>query len=241
MNGHGLLNTSSPKLTVPQVSEQASGAASRTASRLAKLSVTAPPVDSWTMRSVPSRSAATVSASLLPSSVGRAASSLMCTWMTAAPAASHSLAVTTSSPRVTGRAGAADLSASAPVGATVIRVVLPPAVVLLPAMGRTLPRAGLARRHGQVLPDERQRLGQVRHPVLPRRRPAGLHLDRVPRRSGGRGEDQPGAGEGGPDGGPGRVAGVRPAAPGRGGGPGQPGVMSFPWQAAVPRQAAVPP
>src|ERR1700733_10360425 len=91
MNGHGLLNTSSPKLTVPQVSEQPSGAASRTASRLAKLSVTAPPVDSWTMR----------------------------------PAASHSLAVTTSSARVTGRAGAAALSASAPVGATVIRVLLP--------------------------------------------------------------------------------------------------------------------
>src|SRR6266567_6778907 len=171
MNGQGLANTSSPKLTVPQVSEQASGAASKTASRLAKLSVTAPPVDSWTMRSVPSRSAATVSASLLPSSVGRAASSLMCTWMTAAPAASHSLAVTTSSPRVTGRAGAADLSASAPVGATVIRVVL------LAAMARTLPRAGLARRHGQMLPGERQRPGQVRHPVLPRRRPAGLHLD----------------------------------------------------------------
>src|SRR5215472_13374847 len=166
MNGQGLLNTSSPKLTVPQVSEQASGAASRTASRLAKLSVTAPPVDSWTMSPVPSRSAATVSASLPTSRVGWAASSLMCTWMTAAPAASHSLAVSTSSARVTGRAGTADLSASAPVGATVIRV-------LLPAMARTLPLAGL----GQVLAGEGQRLGQVRHPLLPGRRAVGLHLD----------------------------------------------------------------
>src|SRR3989442_4530534 len=171
MNGHGLLNTSSPKLTVPQVSEQASGAASRTASRLAKLSVTAPPVDSWTMRSVPSRSAATVSASLRMSSVGRAASSLMCTWMTAAPAAWHSLAVTTSSLTVTGRPGTADLSASAPVGATVIRVVV------LPAMKGTLPSAGLTRGHGQVLAGERQRLRQVRDPVPPGRRPVGLHLD----------------------------------------------------------------
>src|ERR1035441_3526266 len=65
MNDQGLANTSSPKFTVPQVSEQASGSASSTASLLAKLSVTAPPVESWTMRSVPSRSAATVSASLL--------------------------------------------------------------------------------------------------------------------------------------------------------------------------------
>src|SRR6476659_10103970 len=103
MNGHGLLNTSSPKLTVPQVSEQASGAATGTASRLT-------------------------------SRVGRASSSLMCTWTTAAPAASHSLAVTTSSARVTGRAGTAALSASAPVGATVIRVLL------LAAMAGPYPR-----------------------------------------------------------------------------------------------------
>src|SRR6266568_4803744 len=171
MNGHGLANTSSPKLTVPQVSEQASGAASRTARRLAKLSVTAPPVDSWTMRPVPSRSAITVSVSLLTSSVGSAASFLMCTWMTAAPAASPSLAVTTSSFSVTGRAGTADLLASAPVGATVIRVFA------LPAMEGTVPPAGPARRHGQVPPGEGQRLGQVRDPLLPRGRPVGLHLD----------------------------------------------------------------
>ncbi len=38
---------------------------------------------------------------------------------------------------------------------------------------------------------------------------------RVPRRGGRRGEDQPRADQGGPDGGPGRVAGFRPAAPGR--------------------------
>ena len=60
MKGHGLLNTSSPKLTVPQVREQASGAASRTASLASKPSVTAPPVDSCTIRSVLSRRAATV-------------------------------------------------------------------------------------------------------------------------------------------------------------------------------------
>src|SRR6185312_13305966 len=179
MNGHGLVNTSSPKLTVPQVSEQASGAASRTASRLAKLSVTAPPVDSWTMRPVPSRSAATVSASLPTSSVGRAVSSLMCTWMTAAPAASHSLAVTTSSARVTGRAGVTALSASAPVGATVIRVLLPAgdtAMVRDPTFSWP-GLAGTAGRDGQVLPGESQRLGQVRHPVLPGQCAVGLHLD----------------------------------------------------------------
>src|SRR5271169_4523570 len=142
------------------------------------------------MRSVPSRNAATVSASLLPSSVGRAASSLMWTWMTAAPAASHSLAVTTSSFRVTGSAGAADLSASAPVGATVIRVVV------LPAMARTLPSRPLARRQGQVLPGEGQRLGQVRDPVLARRRPVGLHLDYHHALVPGRAEqsEEPGAG-----------------------------------------------
>src|SRR5215831_6546715 len=46
----------------------------------------------------------------------------MCTWMTAAPAAWHSLAVVTSSSRVTGSAGTADFCDSAPVGATVIIV-----------------------------------------------------------------------------------------------------------------------
>src|SRR5262249_13879351 len=46
----------------------------------------------------------------------------MCTWMTAAPAAWHSLAVVTSSSRVTGSAGTADFCDSAPVGATVISV-----------------------------------------------------------------------------------------------------------------------
>ena len=47
--------------------------------------------------------------------------------------------------------------ASAPVGATVIRVVL------VPAMARRLPRPGLARRHGQMLPpyDSRETLERV--------------------------------------------------------------------------------
>ena len=125
MNPHGFMKTSSPKLTVPQVSEQASGPASSTASRRSKLSVTAPPVDSWTIRSVASRRACTVSLSRPRSSVGFAAPSLMCTWMTAAPASRHSLAVLTSSSRVTGRAGTAALSDSAPVGATVIKVAWP--------------------------------------------------------------------------------------------------------------------
>src|SRR6202034_4353643 len=185
MNGQGLANTSSPKLTVPQVSEQASGPASRTASRSAKLSVTAPPVESCTMRSVPSRSAATVSASLPRSSVGRAASSLMCTWMTAAPAASHSLAVVTSSSRVTGSAGTTALSASAPVGATVIRV--PAMAARLPSPGSAyappiypspdLRWRGPARGQRQVLPGERQRLRQVRDAAGPRRDAVGLDLD----------------------------------------------------------------
>src|SRR5260370_42710593 len=46
----------------------------------------------------------------------------MWTCTTAAPAAWHSFAVVTSSSRVTGSAGTAVLSASAPVGATVIKV-----------------------------------------------------------------------------------------------------------------------
>src|SRR5262249_48257229 len=80
------------------------------------------------MRSVHSRSAATVSVSLATSSVGLAWASLMCTWMTAAPAAWHSLAVVTSSSRVTGSAGTADFWDSAPVGATVISVPGPVAL-----------------------------------------------------------------------------------------------------------------
>src|SRR5215831_10926976 len=59
----------------------------------------------------------------------------MWTWMTAAPAAWHSLAVVTSSSRVTGSAGTADFSDSAPVGATVISVP---------------PRAGAAGRLAEV-------------------------------------------------------------------------------------------
>src|SRR5579859_1508707 len=183
MNVQGLLNTPSPKLTVPQVSDHASGAASSTASRSAKLSVTAPPVESWTIRSVPSRSAATVSVSRPRSRVGRAVRSLIWTWTTAAPAASHSLAVATSSSRVTGRAGTCALSASAPVGATVMSV--------LAAMARRLPAGpraalildwrlsagGLPRRQRQVLAGEGQRLGQIGQAGLAIRRPVGVHLD----------------------------------------------------------------
>ena len=47
-----------PKLTVPQVNEHASGSAPSTASRSAKLSVTATPVDNGMIRSVLSRALA---------------------------------------------------------------------------------------------------------------------------------------------------------------------------------------
>ena len=60
MNSQRLRNTSSPKLTVPIVQEAMSGPASSTASRAASGSVTAPPEESCTIRSVASRSAATV-------------------------------------------------------------------------------------------------------------------------------------------------------------------------------------
>src|SRR5215831_8645153 len=58
----------------------------------------------------------------------------MCTWITAAPASRHSLAVVTSSSRVTGRAGTAAFSDSAPVGATVMRVAWPGRAVVLPGL-----------------------------------------------------------------------------------------------------------
>ncbi len=102
MNGHGLRNTSSPKFTVPHVSEQESGAASSTASRASSGSRTLPPVESWTTRLVLSRSAATVASSRPRSSVGRACSSRMCTWTSAAPAASQAFASATSSSSVVG-------------------------------------------------------------------------------------------------------------------------------------------
>src|SRR5262249_58563166 len=65
------------------------------------------------------------------SSVGRASASLICTWTTAAPAAWHSFAVVTSSSRVTGSAGTADFSDSAPVGATVIKVAAADGLLLM--------------------------------------------------------------------------------------------------------------
>src|SRR5690348_11937030 len=60
--------------------------------------------------------------------------------MTAAPAAWHSLAVVTSSSRVTGSAGTADFCDSAPVGATVISV---PGPVALAAAGPGAAPAGV--------------------------------------------------------------------------------------------------
>ena len=60
--------------------------------------------------------------------------------MTAAPAAWHSLAVVTSSSRVTGSAGTADFCDSAPVGATVISV---PGPAVLAAAGPGAAPAGV--------------------------------------------------------------------------------------------------
>ena len=159
MNGHGLLNTSSPKFD--RAAGQRAGVRARRRGRPAgarSCRCTAPPVDSWTMRPVPSRSAATVSVSLPASRVGRAASSLMCTWITAAPAASHSLAVIDQ--LVQGdreRPAQSALSASAPVGATVIRV-------RCHGYGHYIQLARLSwhcRPDGQVVPGEGERLGQV--------------------------------------------------------------------------------
>src|SRR5260370_8062746 len=100
--------------------------------------------------------------------------------MTAAPAASHSVAVATSSSRVSGRAGTVALSASAPVGATVMSVLaamarrLPsgPQAALIP--GWRLPPGRLSRGEGQVLPGEGQRLGQVGQAGPPGPRPVGV-------------------------------------------------------------------
>src|SRR5260370_7822363 len=112
--------------------------------------------------------------------------------MTAAPAASHSVAVATSSSRVSGREGSVAWSASAPVGATVMSVLaamarrLPsgPQAALIP--GWRLPPGRLSRGEGQVLPGEGQRLGQVGQAGLAVPRPVGVHPDHhrapVPRR-----------------------------------------------------------
>src|SRR5260370_11309017 len=106
--------------------------------------------------------------------------------MTAAPAASHSLAVTTSSSRVTGRAGTFALSASAPVGATVMSVLaamarrLPSGPRAALILSWRLPPGGLPGRQRQVLAGEGQRLGQVGQAGLAVRRPVGVHLDHHP-------------------------------------------------------------
>jgi hypothetical protein len=62
MNPHGLRKTSSPKFVVPHVSEHESGSASSTVSRVSSGSCTEPPVESWTTRSVASRTASTARA-----------------------------------------------------------------------------------------------------------------------------------------------------------------------------------
>src|SRR6266496_3742445 len=83
------------------------------------------------MRDVDSRSACTVAVSLPRSSVGLAAASLMCTWITAAPASWHSFAVVAGSSRVTGRAGTSFFADSAPVGGRVVGSIAEPGLVVL--------------------------------------------------------------------------------------------------------------
>src|SRR5262249_43886189 len=134
------------------------------------------------------------------SSVGRASASLICTWTTAAPAAWHSFAVVTSSSRVTGSAGTADFSDSAPVGATVIRVAAPDGLLLMiracllsparvhpgtntsrfPAVGRAWRRRHAGGRDwvpAGVAAGEGGRLGEVTDPGLPGDGPAGVDLE----------------------------------------------------------------
>ena len=122
IRSHGLLKTSRPKFTVPSVSDAASGSASRTASRASNGSVTAPPLDSWTTRSVVSRTAATTSRTRPRSSVGRVSASRTCRWIDRGADRSQSRAVATTSSTVTGSAGTSAFADSAPVGATVMRV-----------------------------------------------------------------------------------------------------------------------
>ena len=110
------------------------------------------------------------------------------------------------------------------------------ALVMAAETGRQARPRAPGRRNGK---SRRARAGRApgarpREPAL-RRAARAAHLDRVPRRGGGRGEDQPGADQGGPGGGPGRVAGLRPQAPGLGGGLDGARVVSLPWQ-AVPRR-----
>ena len=123
MNSQRLRKTSSPKLTVPMVQQAMSGPASSTASRSASGSVTAPPVDSWTIRSVVSRSAATVSRSRPRSSVGRAPRRRGCgrgsRWRRAPRTPWRWRPARRASPAAPDASALAD---SAPVGATVINV-----------------------------------------------------------------------------------------------------------------------
>ena len=123
MNGQGLRKTSSPKLVVPQVSEHESGSASSTVSRWSSGSCTLPPVDSWTISEVCSRSASTVALQAARVERRRGARRRGCAGgSSTAPAASQATAVSTSSSSVVGSCGKSALATSAPVGATVMRV-----------------------------------------------------------------------------------------------------------------------
>ena len=89
------------------------------------------------------------------------------------------------------------------------------ALIMATELGSRLAHVHLADGTGAGRPGTRRAPGaRPRRPAL-RRAARPAPAVRVPRRGGRRGEDQPRADQGGPDGGPGRVAGLRPAAPGR--------------------------
>ena len=123
MNGHGFRNTSSPKFTVPQVSEQESGSASRTRSRCSSGScdrATGAELDDHRGRLAQRRRRCRAAAAG-PASGGRRRRGCARAPGRRRPPRSAT-AVSTSSSRVTGSAGTSALAVSAPVGATVIRV-----------------------------------------------------------------------------------------------------------------------
>src|SRR6476661_1123476 len=170
MKPHGLRKTPSPKFVVPHVSEHESGSASRTVRRFSSGSVMEPPVESWTMRSVASRTPSTASLRKAGSSVGWCSRSRTWMWMRAAPARSHATAVSTSSSGVVGSAGTSALAVSAPVGAMVISVL---ATLRAGLMRLILPARRLRlRSRGD---DDRLRGGEVVDEQLERR--VGVALD----------------------------------------------------------------
>ncbi len=118
------MKTSSPKLTVPQVSEHESGSASSTRSR-PRVAVTDPP----STAGPPARSAPAPPTPCPSAGPGRASARVVVADVNVDHGRTGRLAglrAATSSSRVTGSAGTSALLASAPVGATVIIVLAAP-------------------------------------------------------------------------------------------------------------------